>query len=120
MTTPRESAAMHRLAETFIELLAAIEDGRTQREAERERDRQRATLLRVPQPVKTGPLLVDAKEAARQLGIGSRTLWRLSAPHGPIPTVRLARRVLYAATDLKLIVDERRLEQKDCGKDSPR
>jgi len=124
MTTPRESAAMHRMAESLLELLAAIEDGRVQREAERERDRQRAALattrMHAPQPGKTEPLLVDAKEAARQLGIGIRTLHRLSAPRGPIPTVAIASRVLYAASDLKLIAVQRRLEQDDYGKDSPR
>lgn len=49
--------------------------------------------------------LISPREAAYQLGgISVRTLWNLSAPRGPIPVVRLGRRVFYRPEDLEAFV----------------
>lgn len=45
-------------------------------------------------------LLVNPREAAKLLAISSRTLWGLTAPHGPILAVRLGRLVCYSPADL--------------------
>jgi len=46
-------------------------------------------------------LLLSTKEAAGALGISVRHLYNLSAPKGPIPVVRLGKRVLYRPQDLE-------------------
>jgi len=46
-------------------------------------------------------LLLSAKEAASALGISTRHLFTLSVPRGPIPVVRLGRRILYRFRDLE-------------------
>jgi len=47
-------------------------------------------------------LLLSAREAAFQLGgISLRHLWALTAPRGPIPCVKLGRRVFYRPADLE-------------------
>lgn len=46
-------------------------------------------------------ILLSTREAAYALGISQRQLFRLSAPNGPLPTVRVGRRVLYRKEDLE-------------------
>lgn len=46
------------------------------------------------------PIALRPRQAARVLGIGERTLWRLSSPRGPIPCVRVGRIVLYTMESL--------------------
>lgn len=47
-------------------------------------------------------LLLSVREAAFQLGgISTRHLWQLTAPRGPIPCVRLGKRVFYRLEDLE-------------------
>src|SRR5688500_11691820 len=46
-------------------------------------------------------LLVPARIAARLLSISERHLWSVSAPRGPLRTVRLGTRVLYDRSDLQ-------------------
>ncbi|MCC7085284.1 MAG: helix-turn-helix domain-containing protein [Pirellulales bacterium] len=50
-------------------------------------------------------LAMRPREAAKALGISSRTLWGLSAPRGPIPCLRVGRgkrqSVLYPIADLQ-------------------
>jgi len=45
-------------------------------------------------------LLLAVREAAEALGISPRTLWSLTAPRGPLPAVRIRRRVFYRLQDL--------------------
>ena len=45
----------------------------------------------------SAPLLVDSRETARLLGIGTRTLWTLTA-RGDIRAVRIGRSVRYSVT----------------------
>ncbi|QDU37631.1 Helix-turn-helix domain protein [Maioricimonas rarisocia] len=40
-------------------------------------------------------LTLRPREAAKLLGISERTLWSLTQPRGPIPSVKLGRRVAY-------------------------
>lgn len=47
-------------------------------------------------------LLLNVREAAESLGISQRTLWSLTQPRGPIPSVRIGARVLYSLTALQV------------------
>lgn len=47
-----------------------------------------------------GPVFVDAAEAARRLGIGTRTLWGLTRD-GKVPVAKVGTRVLYRPADLE-------------------
>lgn len=53
----------------------------------------------------TGPLSLRPRDAAKALGISTRTLWGLSAPRGPIPCLRVGHgkrpSVLYPVSELK-------------------
>lgn len=52
-------------------------------------------------------VLVSVREAASMLGgISQRNLWSLTTPRGPIPCVRLGRRVLYRPADLAHYVEQ--------------
>jgi len=54
-------------------------------------------------------LLVPPREAAWLLGgISTRHLWSLTAPRGPIPCIRLGRRVFYDPNDLQAFLQERK------------
>jgi predicted DNA-binding transcriptional regulator AlpA len=56
-----------------------------------------------PQPI--APLLLDARQAAAALSISPRTLWSLTSPRGPIPSIRLGTRVLYSTSALQKWID---------------
>lgn len=58
-------------------------------------------------PQAAGQLLLSAREAARALGIGERTLWTQTRAGG-LPCIRIGRRVLYAPRDLEVWIDGRR------------
>ena len=52
-------------------------------------------------------ILVSVREAASMLGgISLRNLWSLTAPRGPIPCVKLGKRVLYRPADLANYADQ--------------
>jgi predicted site-specific integrase-resolvase len=57
-------------------------------------------------PTDTAPLLVNAKEAARLLGISARLLWTLTN-RGEVPCVRLGGAVRYRPETLQRIVARR-------------
>jgi len=51
--------------------------------------------------------LLSAREAAYYLGgVSVRTLWDLTFPRGPIPAVRLGRRVFYRRSDLDKFLEQ--------------
>ncbi len=50
-------------------------------------------------------LLLNIREAAASLGISERTLWAMTNPRGPIPSVRIGTRVLYDPRDLQTWID---------------
>jgi len=53
----------------------------------------------------SSPLALRPREAAKALGISTRTLWKLTAPRGPIPCVRIGpgkrQSVLYPVGELQ-------------------
>jgi hypothetical protein len=56
--------------------------------------------------------LVPVPEARQILGgVSPRWLWAQTAPRGPIPCVRLSRRVMYAVGDLLAYAASQRLTQ---------
>jgi len=64
-----------------------------------------------PEPNHTKPrLLITAREAAEALGISPRTLWVLTAPRGPLPAVRIRRRVFYRLQDLDEFIRKQRIQ----------
>lgn len=50
-------------------------------------------------------LLVSVREAARMLGVCEKTLWSLTVPRGPIPSVRIGRAVRYSPADLQAWIE---------------
>ncbi len=63
---------------------------------------EKTEVLEAPEALSapTGLLLLAAPQAARTLSISERKLWEISAPRGPLPTVRIGKRVLYSPADL--------------------
>ncbi|HUT58339.1 MAG TPA: helix-turn-helix domain-containing protein [Phycisphaerae bacterium] len=57
------------------------------------------------------PLLLSAFRAAKALDISERKLWELTDPRGPIPCVRIGRRVLYDPRDLQAYIDQQKGQQ---------
>ncbi|MBN2290919.1 MAG: helix-turn-helix domain-containing protein [Pirellulales bacterium] len=57
----------------------------------------------------TPPLLVSAREASRMLGICEKSLWTLTAPRGPIPAVKLGKRILYCPLDLIQFIEAKKV-----------
>lgn len=53
---------------------------------------------------KQAPLLVDAREACRLLGIGRRLLW-VKTNCGDLPVVRIGRRTLYSVEALRTWIE---------------
>ena len=52
-------------------------------------------------------LLISPREACYRLGgISQRHLWNLTHPRGPIPCVRLGRRIFYRPADLEHFLAE--------------
>jgi excisionase family DNA binding protein len=62
-------------------------------------------------------LLLDVHATAGALGIGERTLARLTAA-GEIPHVRIGRRVLYSPADLERWIQDRRAGPQPAAKQS--
>lgn len=60
----------------------------------------------VPHPSHTDPMLVGMADAAKMLGISTRTLWTLTNS-GEIPHARIGRRVLLNVAALREWVDAR-------------
>ena len=99
--TPREVAAVRKLARAVLECVLAFNEGHLLRAGEQ------GTSLRPPSnPSDPGPeaLLVTPKEAARRLAVSVKSLRRLSQPAGLIPVVRIGRQVRYAPADLAAAV----------------
>ncbi len=49
--------------------------------------------------------LLTVPQVAEMLGVCQRTLFSLTAPRGPLPAVRIGRRVLYDPNDVQLFVN---------------
>jgi hypothetical protein len=67
-------------------------------------------------------LLLTSREAATALSISPRMLWKLTAPRGPIPAIRLggrgatARALRYSVDDLRAWIKEQKAECTGNGK----
>lgn len=58
------------------------------------------------------PGLLNCRDAAAYLGgISTRHLYSLTAPRGPIPSVRLGNRVMYAIDTLRAYIDAELIRQ---------
>lgn len=51
-------------------------------------------------------ILFTPREAAKALRMSEKTLWSMTAPRGPIRSVRLGRSVRYLADDLRQAVSQ--------------
>src|SRR5574340_501917 len=45
--------------------------------------------------------MLSVKQAAKLLGVSSRTVYDLAAPAGPVPCHRIGRRILFSETDIQ-------------------
>ncbi len=52
-------------------------------------------------PTRQIKLLLSAREAARALSVCEKTLWSYTQPRGPIPSLTIGSRRLYAVADLE-------------------
>jgi predicted DNA-binding transcriptional regulator AlpA len=120
--TQRETAAMSRLSEAALEFLMALEEGRTLRRGQRPRDEVAVRVEHVhpePQPQEKpgrggerGRTLLTAKQAAAELSISDRTLWSMTAPRGPLPSVRIGRAVRYDLDDINAAIAQMRVKPR--------
>ena len=53
--------------------------------------------------------LLDKLGAATTIGHSIRSLDRLTAPRGPIPSIRIGSRVMFDPNDLRAFIDSRRV-----------
>jgi len=100
--TPREAEAARRRADALIEFLVAVDDGRAERTAPRR--------LPPPAPAATVkppdalPALLTILEAAEYLGVSPGTVRNMSAPTGPLPSVKIRARRCYSRKDLDAFI----------------
>lgn len=114
-TTPsaRERAAANQLAEALIEFVMAVESGIVERTKTRPPTEVRVAVQYPPNPVQpaVAPIeepatedperLVGAKEVSEMLGISTRKAWQITAPRGPLKSVRIGRSVKYRVGDVR-------------------
>lgn len=50
---------------------------------------------------------LSRREVSKQTGLSERTIQNLTAPNGPLPCVRIGRRVLYRPSDLEAFLQAR-------------
>jgi excisionase family DNA binding protein len=111
------------IADALVEFLLAREEAMAERRRSEPKEEIKVQIEPpVPAPVQSSSrmepvppqrpdtLLVDVREAARLLAISDRTLWRLTAPVGPIPATRFGRSVRYSMASLEEFV--RKSERK--------
>lgn len=113
--TPEEIVAIRNIADALLAFLLAHEEARTRRQ----RQSAPAAPVQRPDPFamsrerKSEPTskLLTSRDAARYLSICERTLFRLAAPRGPLPTVRIGSAVRFAQTDLDAYINRMREEE---------
>jgi hypothetical protein len=116
--TQRESLAVQHLARALLEFVIAHEEGRVARRAERPREEVAVRVEHVhpapkedaAPPRREAPErgFMNAKQAAEYLSIGERLLWSMTAPRGPLPSVRLGKAVRYPVGDLEATLQRMR------------
>lgn len=55
---------------------------------------------------------LSRREVAKRLALCEKTVQNLTAPRGPIPCVRIGRRVLYRPTDIEAFLAKRADESR--------
>lgn len=106
--TNRERAAYRALADAMLEVAIALEEGKLARSGDRAHPpvpRPQPAPNVVP-PEARQPGLLSVPEAADYLSIGHRSLWSMTAPRGPIPSVRFGRAVRYPIKGLDAFIAE--------------
>lgn len=123
--TSREAQAARALADALLEFLIEREEAAAARARPRVTD-QRPVQQRAVAPAPTEPampartiepkppntLLVDSKEACRLLSLGERNLWSMTAPRGPIPSVRIGRCVRFSVASLEEFVKRTEVKRR--------
>ena len=107
--TNRERAAYRALADAMLEVAIALEEGKLARGGDRAHPpapRPQPAPNVVP-PEARQPGLLSVPEAADYLSIGHRSLWSMTAPRGPIPSVRFGRAVRYSVEALDEVIAQR-------------
>lgn len=100
-----ETAALANLAQAFMEFLLAHEEGAALRAAKRRKEEADARMERTPpKPEAPDRFLLTVRDAAKFLSISVKTLWKLTAPRGPLPSVHFGRTVRYPIDDLKAAI----------------
>ena len=67
----------------------------------------------VPSPGGDNIKCLSRTDAAKELGISSRTLYKRTAPRGPIRAVRFGRRVLYPVAEIERYIADAMASQDD-------
>ena len=114
--TKEEVAACGDLAGAVLRFLVAHEAGRRKRTLQPNdsapvRPAWVSSAGRIsPEKVEEAKLLLSTREAAKSLGISDRTLFKMTAPRGPIPAIRFGRVVRYSPDDLRAWIKQFRQE----------
>ena len=69
----------------------------------------------VPSPNGDNLICLSRADAANKLGISSRTLYKRTAPRGPIRAVRFGRRVLYPVAEIERYITDAMASQVEDG-----
>lgn len=69
----------------------------------------------VPSPNGDNTIFLGRADAATRLGISSRTLYKRTAPRGPIRSVRFGRRVLYPIAEIERYIADAMASQVEGG-----
>lgn len=106
--------AAHELAEALLRFLKALRPSEPKPTEPPRAPRPESASAWRPEPppprriepppakdVPPGKLLLSTRDAAAFLSVSGRTLWTLTAPRGPIPSVRLGRSVRYSVESLQ-------------------
>lgn len=67
----------------------------------------------VPSPSGDNTICLSRADAATRLGISSRTLYKRTAPRGPIRAVRFGRRVLYPVAEIERYIADAMASQDE-------
>ena len=62
-------------------------------------------------------LLLTPREAAQALSICEKSLWSLTAPRGPLPSVKLGRSVRYSLETLRQFISQQAESSGEVSRD---
>ena len=78
-------------------------------------EREFIVAFTVPSPNGDNTICLSRTDAATRLGISSRTLYKRTAPRGPIRAVRFGRRVVYPVAEIERYIIDAMDSQVDGG-----